>query len=142
MITFTIDIKIHTDPHNNPTTRVLLLPAVAVWLLLLHLVPPTHKMMPDKYNLRSYQVQTFKPQQPIHQNKDPQINCPGKNLLPHSCGDLRDYQENPSAGELRCISQGVGTGVQGYRGTGAQGVMMWVQGGVQRYRSVMMWCPD
>ena len=64
MITFTIDIKIHTDPHNNPTTRVLLLPAVAVWwLLLLHLVPPTHKMMPDKYNLRSYQVQTFKPQQ-------------------------------------------------------------------------------
>ena len=107
VITFTIDIKIHTDPHNNPTTRVLLLPAVAV-LLLLHLVPPTHKMMPDKYNLRSYQVHTFKPQQPIHQNKDPQINCRGKKLLPHSCGDLRDYQENPSAGELRCISQGVG----------------------------------
>ena len=64
MITFTIDIKIHTDPHNNPTTRVLLLPAVAVWLLLLHLVPPTHRVIPDKYNLRSYQVQTFKPQHP------------------------------------------------------------------------------
>ena len=124
-----------------------MLPAVAVWLLL-HLVPPTHKMMPDKYNLRSYQVQTFKPQQPIHQNKDPQINCPGKNLLPHSCGDLRDYQENPSAGELSCISQGMGTGVQGYRGRGGdvgtwvQGVMMWVQGGVQGYRGVMMWSHD
>ena len=115
VITFTIDIKIHTDPHNNPTTRVLMLPAVAVWWLLLHLVPPTHKMFPDKHNLRSYQVQTFKPQQPIHQNKDPQINCRGKNLLPHSCGDLRDYQENPSAGELKCTSQGVGTG------TGVQG---------------------
>ena len=129
VITFTIDIKIHTDPHNNPTTRVLLLPAVAVWLLLLHLVPPTHRVIPDKYNLRSYQVQTFKPPQTIHQNKDPQINCRGKNSeLAVISGTIRRTHQQGNWAALARVW------VQGYRGTGVHRVMMWVQ----RYRA--WWC--
>ena len=60
-------------------------------------------------------------------------------MLPHSCGDLRDNQENPSAGELSCISQAVGTGIQGYRGDGDDAGTGRGTGG---YRSVMMWCQD